>query len=456
MRLRVVTLFAALVLLLPAPAMVLAVDPAPAAPPTVTGLCATDLDYFWTISSDLKGLATYDIEYSTSFADWNIPDTLVPQDSGVHSVVVVTGKDAGTTLSARWAAFPNQVGSSSSPSTTACEAASIALTVTVQGGTVNPTAFAASITGVTVPSFDLRQAVAFTSGVPVAIPAGSYIVNPRLDQLPAGYLWRSTRCNDSTATDPKYARLAFPILPGEAWACEIVYHYGPTLTDAIAPGVNRGTVGFGVSTISVPNGTYVTYLVRTDPSLAGRVVQIWTRTATGAWKLATSRNVASDGTAHHYARVSAQTGFRAKWAGDDIFVASIAHGRIATASTSGETRLSITCDEFAAAQDPVSGKSPVQREAWIRVGSTVTFTLCSNASTGFGWGTLKYDHAALVLTKHVSSPPKTPMPGAAGTERWTFRVLRATTSTVSVAYSRPWDGGEKGLWTLTLKVHGQR
>jgi len=456
MRLRVVALLAALVLLLPAPAMVFAVNAAPPAPPTVTGLCATDLDYFWTISSDLTGLASYDVEYSTSFAAFNLPATLAPQDFGAHSVVAWTSKDAGATLSARWTAFPDQVGPSSTPSTTACEPASIALTVTVQGGTADATAFAASIAGVAGPSGELRRAVAFTSGVDVAIPAGNYLVNPRLDQLPVGYLWRSTRCNDSITPDPKDPGLALAILPRMAWACEIVYHYGPTLTDAIAPGVNRGTAGFGASTVIVPKGTYITYLVRTDPGLAGRVVQIWTRTATGAWKQAASRTVASDGTAHCYARVSARTGFLAKWAGDDTYVASSAHGRIATASATGETRLSITCDEFAAAQDPVSGKAPVQREVWIRVDSTVTFTLCSNASTGFSWRALKYDHAALALKKHWSAPPKTPLPGAAGTQGWTFTVLRATTSTVSVQYSRPWTGGEKAAWTLTLKVHGQR
>ena len=455
MRFRAVTLLAALILLFPAAAPVLAVDQAPAAPPTVTGLCATDLDYFWTISSDLKGLARYDVEYTTSLADW-IPDTLASPHSGAHSLVVVTSKDAGTTLSARWAAFPDKVGSSSTPGTTACAPASIALTVTVQGGTADATAFAASLTGVAVPSFVSRQPVAFTSGVAVAVPAGSYIVNPHLDKLPAGYLWRSTRCNDSATTDSKYPRLALGILPGAAWACEIVFHYGPTLTDAIAPGVNRGTTGFGASTVGVPKGGYVTYLVQTDPSLAGRAVQIWTRTATGAWKLAASPTVASDGTVHFYARVSAQTGFLAKWAGDDTYVASAAHGRTATASTANETRLTIACDEFAAAQDPVSGKSPLGREAWIRVGSAVTVTLCSNASTGFSWGALKYDHATLALKKHWSTPPKTPMPGAAGTESWTFTVLRAKSSTVSVQYSRPWTGGEKAVWTLTLKVHGQR
>jgi inhibitor of cysteine peptidase len=435
---------------------VVTVDAAPPAPPTVTGLCATDLDYFWTISSDLKGLATYDVEYSTSFADWNLPDTLALQGSGSHSAVVVTSKAAGATLSARWAAFPDQVGSSSGPSATACGPSSITLAVTVLGGTADATAFAASITSVAVPSFELRQAVAFMSGVPVTVPAAVYVVNPHLDALPAGYLWRTTRCDDAYTTTAKYPRLSLTIPPGTAMACEIVYHYGPTLTDGIAPGTNKGVTGFGTSPVTIPKGTYVTYLVRTDPNLAGKMLQIWTRTGTGTWKQAATRAVASDGTVHYSARVSARTGFLAKWAGDDAYVASAAAGRTAAVSTTGETRLSVTCDEFSAAQDPATGKAAVAREAWIRLADTVTLTLCSNASTGFSWRALKYDHGALALKKHWSTPPKTPVPGAAGSESWTFKVLRARNSTVSVQYSRPWTGGEKAVWTLTFKVHGQK
>ncbi len=456
MRRRVITLLVALVLLLPVPAQVVAVDDAPPAPVTVAGLCATDLDYVWTISSDLVGLATYDVEYSTSFADWNIPDTLAAQPSGAHSLVVVTSKDAGMTLSARWAAFPAQVGASAAPGTTACEPARVTLAVTVQGGTADATDFAASIAGVAVPSFTLRQAVAFTSGAAVAVPAGTYVVNPHLDKLPAGYLWRFTSCNDNATTNSTYPRLTGSILPGQAWACEIAYHYGPTLTDGIAPGTNKGANGFGTSPVTVPKGTYVTYLVRTDPNLAGKTLQIWTRTGTGAWRPAATRTVASDGTVHYSARVSARTGFLAKWAGDDTYVASAASGRTAAVSTTGETRLSVTCDEFSAAQDPDTGKAAAAREAWVRVGNTVTLTLCSNASTGFSWRALKYDHAALALKKHWSTPPKAPVPGAAGTESWTFRVLRARNSTVAVEYSRPWTGGEKAVWSLTLRVHGQK
>jgi predicted secreted protein len=454
MRRRVSALLVALILPLSASAQVIAVDAPASAPPTVTGLCATDLDYLWTISSDLKGLAAYDVEYSTNSTDW-LPDTLAAADAGAHALVVVTSKTAGTTLSARWAASHDLVGTSSTPPATACQSASVTLTVTVQGGTADATAFAPTITGVAVPSFELRQQVAFTAGVAVDVPAGSYTVNPHLDKLPAGYLWRSTRCNDNVTTLMKYPRLSGTLLPGKAWTCEIVYHYGPTLTDGIAPGMNKGTAGFGSSTVTVPKGTYATYLVWTDPSLAGKVVQIWTKTGSGAWKLAASPAVATDGTVHFSARVSAQTGFQARWAGDDTYVPSAAHGRTAAISTSGETRLAISCDEFAAVQDPVTGKAALAREAWIRVGSTVTMTLCSNASTGFSWGAPKYTHAALALKKHWTAAPKVAMPGAAGTESWTFTVLRATTSTVSLQYSRPWPGGEKAVWTLSLRVHGQ-
>jgi predicted secreted protein len=173
-------------------------------------------------------------------------------------------------------------------------------------------------------------------------------------------------------------------------------------------------------------------------------------------RYAASRNVASDGTAHYYAHVSATTGFLAKWAGDGIYVASAATSRTATASATGQTRFSVACDEFLVAQDPDSGKAPVAHEVWIRVGNTVTFTLCSNASTGFSSGAPRYDHTALALKKHWSTPLKTAMPGAAGNESWTFKVLRVKNSTVSVQYSRPRTGGEKTVWILTLKVHGQK
>jgi predicted secreted protein len=44
------------------------------------------------------------------------------------------------------------------------------------------------------------------------------------------------------------------------------------------------------------------------------------------------------------------------------------------------------------------------------------------------------------------------MAGAPGNEVWTFQALQAGASTVAFSYSRSWEGGEKGVETLTLNV----
>jgi predicted secreted protein len=44
-------------------------------------------------------------------------------------------------------------------------------------------------------------------------------------------------------------------------------------------------------------------------------------------------------------------------------------------------------------------------------------------------------------------PSRTPGQGV-----WTFKALKAGESTISLDYSRPWEGGEKGEWTFVLNV----
>lgn len=102
-----------------------------------------------------------------------------------------------------------------------------------------------------------------------------------------------------------------------------------TLTDAIAAGVNRGTSGFTTTSVFVKRGTYVTYLVRTSPNLAGHVVEIWLRSKTGTWVRTTSRLVAADGTAHYYLRITAWTAIQARFAGDTTYSPAASHARIA-------------------------------------------------------------------------------------------------------------------------------
>ena len=102
------------------------------------------------------------------------------------------------------------------------------------------------------------------------------------------------------------------------------------ITDWIAAGVNRGTAGFGTASVVVSRGGWITLLGTTSPNLGGSVVQVWTRTKTGAWHVLTSRVAAADGTVHYFARINAWTAYQFKFPGDSTHSAAASHGRIAT------------------------------------------------------------------------------------------------------------------------------
>jgi len=52
----------------------------------------------------------------------------------------------------------------------------------------------------------------------------------------------------------------------------------------------------------------------------------------------------------------------------------------------------------------------------------------------------------------VGKGGKPPAPGTAGKKEWMFKTLKKGTTIVSMEYSRPWEGGEKGEWTFNLTV----
>jgi len=91
----------------------------------------------------------------------------------------------------------------------------------------------------------------------------------------------------------------------------------------------------------------------------------------------------------------------------------------------------------------------------VPAGSSFTVTLCANPTTGFLWSENAQisDPAVLEQVDHKfvlpqSEPP--PPPGTPGQEAWTFQALKEGQSTIYLEYSRPWEGGEKGVWTFTL------
>ncbi len=118
-----------------------------------------------------------------------------------------------------------------------------------------------------------------------------------------------------------------------------------------------------------------------------------------------------------------------------------------TPPTPTPVAVTVTCDQF-------SQKAHIVQDVTAAAGSTITITLCSNASTGFSWGEQAQISNAEVLkqTSHKTVAPATSMPGAPGNQVWTFQALKSGASTASFSYSRPWEGGEKDAQTFKLNV----
>ncbi len=86
--------------------------------------------------------------------------------------------------------------------------------------------------------------------------------------------------------------------------------------------------------------------------------------------------------------------------------------------------------------------------------------LASNPTTGFKWElTGISDPAVLEKVSDIFQAPtakqaegEPPMVGAGGKEFWHFKALKAGKSVIEMGYSRPWEGGEKGVQKFSLTV----
>jgi inhibitor of cysteine peptidase len=121
----------------------------------------------------------------------------------------------------------------------------------------------------------------------------------------------------------------------------------------------------------------------------------------------------------------------------------------ACAPAAKQASVEVSCDDFS--------QPHISKQVEVATGGTVTVTLCSNPTTGFIWSETAQisDQGVLQQTDHKLVTPESetpPLVGAPGQEVWTFKALKKGTSTVSMEYSRPWEGGEKGVWTFNLTV----
>jgi inhibitor of cysteine peptidase len=118
------------------------------------------------------------------------------------------------------------------------------------------------------------------------------------------------------------------------------------------------------------------------------------------------------------------------------------------ASAAKEANIEVSIDEFTNTQH-------IAREIEVPDGGVLTVSLGSNPTTGFSWTETAQIGDPTVLQQSESNflPPENEgLVGASGTQVWTFTALKKGTSTISMEYGRPWEGGEKGVWTFELTV----
>ena len=131
-----------------------------------------------------------------------------------------------------------------------------------------------------------------------------------------------------------------------------------------------------------------------------------------------------------------------------ILVALLAGGCAKPLIHPAGVRVEVSCNEFMQQQHII-------KEVEVPINGFLTVILCSNPTTGFRWSESAQisDQAVLEQIDHVFVPPEAEnIVGGAGKEVWTFKALKEGNSTISMEYSRPWEGGEKGEWTFDLTV----
>jgi predicted secreted protein len=95
----------------------------------------------------------------------------------------------------------------------------------------------------------------------------------------------------------------------------------------------------------------------------------------------------------------------------------------------------------------------------VKTGDVFTVALDSNATTGFSWTEQAKiaDGNILKQTGHeyiapLANDDTKPVAGMSGIEEWSFTAGQTGTTTATMSYVRPWEGGEKDARTFVLTV----
>ncbi len=115
----------------------------------------------------------------------------------------------------------------------------------------------------------------------------------------------------------------------------------------------------------------------------------------------------------------------------------------------GSKTIEISLDEFAK-------QNNIVKNIDLALSGILTVKLGSNPTTGYSWS----ENATMLTAQKIIvqqsyeyvEPTSTGIVGAGGTSVWTFKAVTAGVGNIQLSYSRPWEGGEKDTYTLTIKV----
>jgi len=115
-----------------------------------------------------------------------------------------------------------------------------------------------------------------------------------------------------------------------------------------------------------------------------------------------------------------------------------------------QASLDVSYDDFMKLQH-------ISKEVKVAVDGSLTVALYSCPSEGRQWSKAQISVQTVLREvdhKLVMPKPETPpVPGTPGQEVWTFKALKKGTSTISMEYTHPWEGGEKEpMLTFILTV----
>jgi inhibitor of cysteine peptidase len=133
-----------------------------------------------------------------------------------------------------------------------------------------------------------------------------------------------------------------------------------------------------------------------------------------------------------------------------LFIGCASEKEASNSSTPTPTNqtVAITLDEF-------SANNSMLKYVETTYPGTVTVKLGSNPTTGYSWAVTEIVHPEVIeqMSNNYVGPTATNIVGAGGTEVWVFNTKDTGLAIIRMSYSRPWEGGEKNLYTVSINVN---